>query len=628
MTVAHVPFGCQSVRAEGDAAARRGLLELAARLLPEDGPQALTLPTLTQRANCSTKVVYTLSGGTNGLGEGLKVEGFGRLRFAIERERRRHRDAVQVLPPVVMTYRSFALTRRSLFGVMFGNALPEHVPTDYSRQEARPALGAVESAVAEARMAPDQSPHDAREAPVRPWAAVHGPVTVVPEDIRPFTTTANGWRDWPSPSRSSVCGFWIHPPAPGGPPMDFEGRIRAASSAAASVPDCAVPMATSGSTPARSRDAGATSMHLDMPALREAEGTPNCRLFLDAAIFPDRAAARPVRGTIAELSDEDGNDRRFSGVLGLPADGCSGTDDRTDAPSGRKWDEPRFIVERREPASRRVTRRDGTGPARRPPDGLARAATPHPKNTVSIGNRMMVHMERPATSHPATLITGGGTGIGLEMARLLAARGHRLALASRDGGRLRCAPDELRQSHHAEVHVHAVDPSVPGCPQTLFEHTGARGAAHRRLGERRRIRRAGCILDIASTAAFQPTPDFAAHGAAKAFVLKFSEALAKEMEDHGAGVHCLTPGPTDTAFFGGVDPPRIGGSHHFGKAGRADPRDVAAAGAAPMRDGGLTRVAGLANRVTVLGSRLAPRATVPALSERLSRPLDPRAAKP
>jgi AcrR family transcriptional regulator len=186
MNVTNYSFDYQSARAAGDDVVRRGLLELAARLLAEDGPQALTLRHLAQRANCSTKVVYTLFGGKNGLSEGLKVEGFARLRFTVERERRRHRDTVQALLPVMLTYRSFALAHRALFGVMFGNALPEHLPTEYSRQQARLALGAVESAVAKARAALGAGPDDAREAAVRLWAAVHGPVTLEVEGITPF----------------------------------------------------------------------------------------------------------------------------------------------------------------------------------------------------------------------------------------------------------------------------------------------------------------------------------------------------------------------------------------------------------------------------------------------------------
>jgi AcrR family transcriptional regulator len=187
MNAAQPPFDYQTARAEGDAVVRRGLLELAAQLLAEEGPQALTLRTLAQRANCSTKVVYTLFGGKNGLSEGLKVEGFARLRFAVERERRRHRNPVRALLPVMLTYRGFALGQRALFGVMFGNALPEHVPTDYSRAQARLALGAVESVVAEARTALGHGLQDVQEAAVRLWAAVHGPVTLELEGIPPFS---------------------------------------------------------------------------------------------------------------------------------------------------------------------------------------------------------------------------------------------------------------------------------------------------------------------------------------------------------------------------------------------------------------------------------------------------------
>ncbi|MFN8736191.1 MAG: SDR family NAD(P)-dependent oxidoreductase [Betaproteobacteria bacterium] len=259
-----------------------------------------------------------------------------------------------------------------------------------------------------------------------------------------------------------------------------------------------------------------------------------------------------------------------------------------------------------------------------------------------------------------TLITGGGAGIGFELARLLAARGHRLVLASRDAGRLQAAADELRRAHGATVHVHAIDLSEPGAAQRLFEATERQGLrvdtlvnnagfgvvdehvaiepavlqrmlqldvvavaelCHR-YGGAMKQRRAGRILNVASTAAFQPTPYFAAYGAAKAFVLNLSEALAMDLEDYGVRVGCLAPGPTDTAFFDGVDPRRIAGGHHFGKAGRADPRDVAAAGVELLLGGGLTRVVGLANRVMVLSNRFVPRPMVATVSKRLLRPLD------
>ncbi|NCV58876.1 MAG: SDR family NAD(P)-dependent oxidoreductase [Betaproteobacteria bacterium] len=133
-------------------------------------------------------------------------------------------------------------------------------------------------------------------------------------------------------------------------------------------------------------------------------------------------------------------------------------------------------------------------------------------------------------------------------------------------------------------------------------------------------RRDGRILNIASTAAFQPTPYFAAYGASKSFVLNFSEALAKEMEDYGVSVSCLAPGPTDTAFFDGVDPQRIDGGHFFRKSARADPSGVAQQGVELMLRGGMTHVVGAINRFMILGNRLAPRPVVAAISKHLLRP--------
>lgn len=186
MEATAIVFDYQAARREGDAAARRGLLDLAHRLLAEEGPQALTLRTLAQRANCSTKVVYTLFGGKNGLSEGLKVEGFALLRFTVERERRRHRDPLRALLPVMLSYRTFALGNRALFGVMFGNALPDHVPSDFSRQQARLALGALVEAVAQAFAARGPGPADSYEAALRLWASIHGPVCLELEGITPF----------------------------------------------------------------------------------------------------------------------------------------------------------------------------------------------------------------------------------------------------------------------------------------------------------------------------------------------------------------------------------------------------------------------------------------------------------
>ena len=262
------------------------------------------------------------------------------------------------------------------------------------------------------------------------------------------------------------------------------------------------------------------------------------------------------------------------------------------------------------------------------------------------------------TTTTTTLVTGASGGIGLEVARLLAARGHRLVLVSRGGPALEAAAATLRREQRAEVLTHAFDLSEAGAAQRLFECTRRDGLdvdmlvnnagfgmidehvaldaarLHRmlqlnvvavaelchRYGAEMKRRRDGRILNIASAAAYQPTPYFAAYGASKAFVLNFSEALAKELEDFGVSVSCLSPGPTDTAFFDGVDPQRIAGGHHFGKAHRIDPRAVARDGVALMLSGGLSKVVGPGARALVFVNRFAPRAMVASVSKRLLKP--------
>ncbi|MFN9726945.1 SDR family NAD(P)-dependent oxidoreductase [Acidovorax sp.] len=269
--------------------------------------------------------------------------------------------------------------------------------------------------------------------------------------------------------------------------------------------------------------------------------------------------------------------------------------------------------------------------------------------------------EVPLAPVTTTLLTGASSGIGLEMARLLAARGHRLVLVSRGADRLHAVAESLQQAHGCEVFPLAIDLSEPGASQRLFDETCrlrldidmlvnnagfgmveehvaidperlqrmlqlnivAVAELCHRFGAQMKHRGSGRILNIASAAAYQPTPYFGAYGASKAFVLNFSEALAKEMEDFGVSVSCLSPGPTATAFFDEVDPRRIAGGHHFGVASRADPGAVARAGIELMLSGGMSRVVGLGNQVLVFANRFAPRAMVAALSERLLRPLDP-----
>jgi NAD(P)-dependent dehydrogenase (short-subunit alcohol dehydrogenase family) len=201
-------------------------------------------------------------------------------------------------------------------------------------------------------------------------------------------------------------------------------------------------------------------------------------------------------------------------------------------------------------------------------------------------------------SHSTAPIAGCDNGIVPEMAWLLAARGRRLVLAGRDGSGMRRAADQRRAAHHAEVHAHAMDLSVPGGGRTLFGHTG----------------RDGLRLDApAGNAGFGVLEEHVAIDAAQLqrMLQLVVVALAQLCLRHGGEIKR-----------------RRTARHPFGKAGRADPPDLAAAGVALMPGGALTRIVGPKNRVNVPGSRLAPRAIAAGLSNRRLRPLDLRSAKP
>lgn len=256
-----------------------------------------------------------------------------------------------------------------------------------------------------------------------------------------------------------------------------------------------------------------------------------------------------------------------------------------------------------------------------------------------------------------TLITGASGGIGLEMARILAERGDDLVLVSRRHEPLARAAEELRSRHGVEVHVLAADLAEPGAAARVFAFTEAEGLSIGRLinnagvglfgehlsldvgaanamlqlninalcelcllyGQQMRARGSGQILNVASTAAYQPTPFFAAYGASKSFVLNFSEALAKELETEGVSVSCLSPGPTDTSFFANLDERGIENGH-FQASSRHDARRVAEVGVALMLAGRLSKIVGTVNTLRAFSGRLAPRRVVAAVSKRLMQP--------
>jgi len=242
---------------------------------------------------------------------------------------------------------------------------------------------------------------------------------------------------------------------------------------------------------------------------------------------------------------------------------------------------------------------------------------------------------------PTAIITGASGGIGRDLADLLAQDRHNLVLVARNLNRLEAVAEVLRHRYQVKVKVIAADLSRPGATEEVARTLETaqiqvdvliNNAGLGRLGPFRSndlaaelamiqvnvvaltaltkhcvrgmvSRRHGRILNVASTAAFQPGPLMAVYYATKAYVLSFSEALANELADTGVTVTALCPGPTRTGFQA--------------EAGLADSRmakgpmmssaRVAGAGYRGMLRGKRVVIPGLANKLLVQANRIAPR---------------------
>src|SRR5262249_2346197 len=134
-------------------------------------------------------------------------------------------------------------------------------------------------------------------------------------------------------------------------------------------------------------------------------------------------------------------------------------------------------------------------------------------------------------------------------------------------------------------------------------------------------RKRGGVINVASTAAFQPVPYMAIYGATKAFVLSFSEALWAENRGRGVRVLALCPGATETPFFDVVAAPEAS----VGRA-REKPEVVVARALKAFERGRSYVVSGTMNYVMAHAGRGFPRATVAAMTAQVMRPRIPRTA--
>jgi len=241
------------------------------------------------------------------------------------------------------------------------------------------------------------------------------------------------------------------------------------------------------------------------------------------------------------------------------------------------------------------------------------------------------------------LITGATSGIGYDFAVIFAEKGYDLFLASRNQKKLDEIKSDLEAKHNISVTIMPIDLSKARSARKVFEETrrqkividvlinnagfGIQGEhvdlemtnveAMLQLnittltelctlfGSEMKKKKAGYILNVASTGAFQPTPYFAAYAATKSYVLNFSEAIAKELEDYNVVVTCLSPGTTDTNFFeaAGVGDREKG---FWANSARMSSGDVAMFGVNALFSRKLSVVSGLKNSILVFSNRFAP----------------------
>lgn len=247
------------------------------------------------------------------------------------------------------------------------------------------------------------------------------------------------------------------------------------------------------------------------------------------------------------------------------------------------------------------------------------------------------------------LITGASNGIGLELAKVHASKGGDLVLVARSKSRLDELKTELENRFKISVLNIPKDLSLPGAAKEIYSETtrlniqidylinnagfGVYGmfdetnwenehqminlnisalTQFTKLYLRDMIkRRSGKIMNVASTASFQPGPAMAVYCATKAYVLNFSEAVGSEVRDKGITVTALCPGATKTGFqeVGG-----IGESKIFKNKKLPDAKEVANFGYASMMKGKSVAIHGIKNYILANSIRFIPRTLVTKVS--------------
>lgn len=240
------------------------------------------------------------------------------------------------------------------------------------------------------------------------------------------------------------------------------------------------------------------------------------------------------------------------------------------------------------------------------------------------------------------LVTGASGGIGLELARIHARNGHDLVLVARSEEKLHALKETLEHEYDITAHVIAKDLSGEQAPTEIHAELalsgiepdflinnagiGDFGLFHEsnwekqaamvdlnikslthmtRLFSEDMVRRGGGrIMNVASTASFQPGPLMSVYYATKHYVLAFSEAISQELGDYDVSVTALCPGPTDSGFQAeaGMEQSRLVTTFSL-----PSPREVAEYGYRAMMKGERVAVHGFMNKLLAQSVRFTPR---------------------
>jgi uncharacterized protein len=273
-------------------------------------------------------------------------------------------------------------------------------------------------------------------------------------------------------------------------------------------------------------------------------------------------------------------------------------------------------------------------------------------------NSTATNLQKMNTNTQTVLITGASSGIGYEFARLFARDGHNLVLVARRADKLNQLAADLQTQFKIAVKTVALDLATPTAPKFLFDqlqresvpvdilinnagygaygdfaqmpedeilgqiHLNVTALTHltRLLLPPMLARRSGKIMNVSSTAAFQPGPLMAVYYASKAYVLSFSEAIANEVgKNTGVTVTCFCPGATDTGFAkrAGTETSRL-----FKQIGAMDAATVAGDGYRGLMAGKTVVISGTRNWLVAESVRFAPRKMVTAISRWIAEKVD------